>query len=132
MLRQGPISAFLHGAIEYAAGALFIAAPFLFGFDSDAARAVSIVVGVAVLVITASSDLPTGLSKTLPVTVHAVVDVLLGAFLIATPFLFNFSDESGATAFFIVLGIAHLLLTIGTRYLPPREVSARPGRTIGS
>jgi hypothetical protein len=132
MLRQGPISAFMHGVIEYIAGALFIAAPFLFGFDSDAARAASIVVGVAVLVITASSDLPTGLSKSLPVTFHAILDVLLAGFLIAAPFLFNFSDENGPTAFFIILGIVHLLLTIGTRFLPPRALSEGAGRTIGS
>jgi hypothetical protein len=120
----------MHGAIEYVAAAVFIAAPFLFGFDSDAATAVSIVVGVGVLVVTASSDLPTGLSKTLPVTFHAVIDLLLAIFLIAAPFLFGFSDESTPTAFFIVLGAAHLLLTIATRFLPPREVSGGPGRTL--
>jgi hypothetical protein len=132
MLRQGPISAFMHGVIEYVAGALFIAAPFLFSFDSDAARALSIVLGVAILIVTASSDLPTGLSKTLPVTVHAVFDLLLSVFLIAAPFVFDFSDQNGPTAFFIVLGVAHLLLSIATRYLPPRQVSGGAGRTIGS
>ena len=132
MLRQGPISAFVHGVIEYAVGAFFIAAPFVFGFDSDAARALSIVIGVGILIVTASSDLPTGLSKTLPVTVHAVIDALLGVFLIAAPFVFGFSDKTGPTAFFIALGVAFLLLTIATRYLPPRQVSGGAGRTIGS
>jgi hypothetical protein len=121
MLRQGPVSAFLHGLVEYVAAALFIAAPFLFGFESDAATAVSIVVGVVRLVVTASSDLPTGLTKTLPVTIHAVLDVITAGFLIAAPFLFGFSDESVPTAFMIVLGVIHLLLTIATRFLPPRE-----------
>jgi VIT1/CCC1 family predicted Fe2+/Mn2+ transporter len=127
MLRQGPVSAFLHGVVEYAAGALLIAAPFLFGFDSEAATAVSIVVGVAVLVVTASSDLPTGLTKTLPVPIHAVLDLITAGFLIAAPFLFGFSDETAPTAFMIVLGVVHLLLTIATRFLPPRE-PAQPGR----
>ena len=63
MLRQGPISRFLHGAIEYVAGVLLIAAPFLFGFNG----------------------------------------------------------ESAPTAFFIVLGVAHLLVTIGTRFQAPAE-----------
>ena len=130
MLRQGPISAFVHGVIEYVAGAFFIVAPFLFDFDSDAARALSIVLGVGILIVTASSDLPTGLSKTLPVTIHAVIDLVLAVFLIAAPFVFGFSGKTGPTAFFIVLGVAHLLLTIGTRYLPPREQSKAHGQVV--
>jgi hypothetical protein len=102
---------------------LFIVAPFLFGFDSDAATAVSIVVGVGILVVTASSDLPTGLARVIPVTVHAVVDVLVAGFLIAAPFLFGFSGDGGPTAFFLILGVIHLLLTIGTRYLPARAAA---------
>jgi hypothetical protein len=126
MLRQGPISAFVHGLVEYAAAALLIAAPFLFGFDSDAATAVSIVIGVVVLVVTASSDLPTGLTKVLPAQLHAVLDLITAGFLIAAPFLFGFQDEAAPTAFMIVIGVIHLLLTIATRFLPPRE-QVRPG-----
>lgn len=120
MLRQGIVSPFFHGAVEYLAAALFIAAPFLLGFDSGAATAVSIVLGVAVLVVTASSELPTALAKIIPVGIHVVLDFAVAAFLIAAPFLFGFQHESGATAFFIVLGVVHLLLTIGTRFLPAR------------
>lgn len=123
MLRQGPLSPFVHGVAEYVAAVLAIAAPFLFGFESDAATAVSIVVGVAFLVVTASSDLPTGLARTLPVTIHAVIDVIAAVFLIAAPFLFGFNDETAPTAFFIILGVAHLLLTIATRFLPDRATA---------
>ncbi len=120
MLRQGPISALLHGLVEYVAAALLIAAPFLLGFDSDAARAVAIVTGVAVIVLAATTDFPAGLSRTLPAGIHVVLDLALVALLIAAPFLFGFSGESAPTAFFIVLGVFHLLLTLGTRFLPPR------------
>ena len=117
MFKQGPVPAFVHGVIEYLAAALFIAAPFLFSFDDDTATAVSIVVGVLVLVVTASTALPTGLIKSIPVQAHAVIDFLLAAVLIAAPFLFGFSDDGTATAFFIVLGVVHLLLTIATRFV---------------
>jgi hypothetical protein len=120
MLRSGPLSPFVHGIIEYAAGVLFIAAPFLFGYDARAATAVSLVFGVALIVMTASSELPTGLSKTLPVTIHAVIDLIGAIFLIAAPFLFGFNGEGTPTAVFIVLGVAYLLLTIATRFLPAR------------
>jgi hypothetical protein len=117
MFKQGPIPAFVHGAIEYLVAVLFIAAPFLFAFDDDTATAVSIVFGVVVLVVTASTALPTGLIKSIPVQAHAVIDFLLAAVLIAAPFLFGFSDDGTATAFFIVLGVVHLLLTIATRFV---------------
>jgi len=128
MFKQGPVPAFVHGVVEYLAAALFIAAPFLFSFDDDTATAVSIVVGVLVLVVTASTALPTGLIKSIPVQAHAVIDFALAGVLIAAPFLFGFSDDGTATAFFIVLGVAHLLLTIATRFVseerPPRPRQA--------
>ena len=123
MFKQGPIPAFVHGIIEYLAGALFIAAPFLFSFD-DTATAVAIVAGVVILVLTASTALPTGLIKSIPVQAHAVIDFALAGVLIAAPFLFGFSDDGTATAFFIVLGVVHLLMTIATRFVseaPPRR-----------
>jgi len=128
MFKQGPIPAFVHGVIEYLAGALFIAAPFLFSFDDGTATAVAIVAGVVILVVTASTALPTGLIKSIPVHAHAVIDFALAAVLIAAPFLFGFSDDGTATAFFIVLGVVHLLLTIATRFVseerPPRRRQA--------
>jgi VIT1/CCC1 family predicted Fe2+/Mn2+ transporter len=120
VLRSGPFSLFLHGVAEYAAGALFIAAPFLFGFDSSAATALSIIVGVVVLASAASTDGPTGLARVVPVEIHAVTDFALAVLLIAAPFLFGFRDEGGATAFFIIVGVVHLLLTIATRFREPR------------
>ncbi len=129
MLRQGPLSAFLHGVIEYLAAALLIASPFLFGFDSGTAKAVAIVLGITILAVTASSDLPTGLAKTIPVTIHVVLDYIVAALMIAAPFLFRFTGDSTATAFFVTLGIAHLLITIATRFLgarvPATEASGR-------
>jgi hypothetical protein len=124
MFKQGPIPAFVHGLLEYVAGALLIASSFLFGFDSDTATAVAIVAGVLILVVTASTALSTGLIKSIPVHAHVILDYLLAALLIASPFLFSFSDDDTALAFFIVLGVVHLLVTIATRFIrepaPPK------------
>jgi hypothetical protein len=120
MLRSGPFSLFMHGVVEYAAGAFFVAAPFLFGFESSAATALSIIVGVVALASAASTDGPTGLARVVPVEIHAVIDFALAVLLIAAPFLFGFRDEGGATAFFIIVGVVHLLLTIATRFREPR------------
>jgi hypothetical protein len=127
MFKQGPIPAFVHGVIEYLVAAVLIAAPFLADFEDDTATGVSIVAGVLVLVITASTALPTGLIKSIPVQAHAILDYLIALVLIASPFLFAFSDDGTATAFFIGLGVLHLLVTIGTRFVR-EERSPRPRR----
>lgn len=123
MMRQGPISRFLHGAIEYLAGILLIAAPFLLSFESNAATAVAVVVGVIVLIVASSTDGPTSLINSIPTATHVVLDFVVAGALIASPFLFNFSGETKATAFFLLLGIVHLLVTIGTRFKPARDAS---------
>jgi hypothetical protein len=38
--------------------------------------------------------------------------------LIALPFLAGFSDDGGASAFFVIAGVAGLLLAVATRYAP--------------
>ncbi len=120
MLHQGPIPAFVHGVIEYAAGVLLIAAPFLFGFKDGAGVAVSVIAGVVVLVIAASTEGESSLVDSIPIAVHVLLDYAIAAVLVASPFLFGFTGESAPTAFFIVLGVAHLLITIGTRFREPR------------
>ena len=121
MLRQGPIPRFVHGAIEYLAGVLLIASGFLLDFESSAAIAASIILGLLVLVMAASSDGPSSLINTIPLSVHVLLDYALAAVLVAAPFLFGFSDETAATAFFIILGVVHLLVTIGTRFRAEKE-----------
>ena len=121
MLRQGVVPPFAHGVLEYGAGVLLLAAPFLFAFDSDSATALSIVSGLGMIVLAATTAGPTGLAKVIPLGFHMFFDLVMVAELVAAPFLFGFSDEGAATALFIVLGVWHLLLTIATRFKPAHE-----------
>jgi len=117
MLRQGPIPITVHAAIEPFLVALLIAAPFLFGFsDESAPTALSLIAGVAILVVAVSTRWKLSLVKVIPLEVHALLDLGLGALLIASPFIFGFSDVSGPTAFFIVFGVVEILATIGTAW----------------
>jgi hypothetical protein len=116
MFRQGPFPAFLHGLVEYVAGALFIALPLLLNYESGAAKAVSIVIGVLLIAIAASTDWGMSLNNQIPKAAHFALDWILAGVLIASPFLFGFSDESTPTAIFIAAGVLHILLTIGTRF----------------
>jgi hypothetical protein len=117
VFKEGPVPAFVHGIVEYLAAILFIAAPFIFTFDQDGAVALSLIVGVLVLIIAATTHWRTGLIHSIPVQAHAMLDYVLAIFLIASPFILGFSDDGTAAAFFIVIGVVHLLLTIATRFV---------------
>jgi hypothetical protein len=127
MLRDGPVPRAVHGAIEYLAAAAFIVVPLLlFEPGAGAATAASIIVGVFLLVLAATTDGPTSLVDQVPVVAHVVIDYLLAAFLIGAPFLLGFASETAPLVFFLALGIAHLLITIATRFLPKAEGAAGP------
>lgn len=124
MVHRGPVPYFVHQLGDYLLAVLLIVSPFLFGFsDSGGATAVAIIAGVIVLVMGASTDGPLSLVDAIPIAVHILGDVALGVLLIASPFLFGFSDEGGATAFFIAVGVVELLLVIATAF--PHETRER-------
>ncbi|MCW2698178.1 MAG: hypothetical protein JWR62_3263 [Modestobacter sp.] len=131
MLREGPIPQALQGLLEYLLGFLFIAAPFLFGYtDSGVATAASIVVGLAFLVLAATSSGPTGLAKQLGPPAHALLDAVLAIVLIAAPFVLGFSGEATPRNLFLIAGVVWLLVTIGSRYdrrLPAGDQPAAGG-----
>jgi hypothetical protein len=132
MVKQGPIPAFVHSLIEYVAGVALIAAPLLLDYHSGAAKAVSIVLGVLVLFLVATTTSTMSLINQVPLSMHIVFDYVIAAVLIASPFLFSFSDESTPTAVFLAAGVIWLLMSIGTRYKkedhPPRGTPKRQQR----
>ncbi|MET0762135.1 MAG: hypothetical protein ABWZ63_07355 [Thermoleophilaceae bacterium] len=131
MLRDGPFPAFLHGLVEYIAGALFIALPLLLDYNSGAATAASIIIGVGIILIAATTDWGMSLVNKIPKAAHLVLDFGLAALLIASPFLFKFSDEGTPTAIFIATGVLHVLLTIGTKFVKDDDGKATHGRGRG-
>src|SRR5687767_13911397 len=129
MLREGPIPRVVHGLLEYVVGVFLIAAPFLLGYDNlNMPLGVSIATGVIVLVLAAITEGPTGLVQQFPVSAHVTFDFLLAIFLIAAPFILGFGDDPTPRNLFIALGVAHLLISIGTRYRggTPAERTSTP------
>jgi hypothetical protein len=122
MVKEGPIPAFVHGLYEYLAGAGLIVAPLLIGYDHGAATAVSIILGLLLIFLAATTSSSTSLVNQASLPAHVILDYVLVAVLIASPFLFSFSDESAPTAVFIGGGVLHLLISIGTRYRKEEHV----------
>jgi len=49
-------------------------------------------------------------------TGYAAWSIAVGLFCVVVPFIFRFTDDTAATAYFILIGVGFLLLTIATRY----------------
>jgi hypothetical protein len=108
------ISSRAHGVLDYPVGFLLIIAPQLFGFsDVDAARNVSVAIGVSALVYSLLTSFELGLFKVIPFRVHLGLDLVSGVLLAASPWLFGFADET--RAFHVTAGLLEVLAVLSTR-----------------
>ena len=114
----------VHEAVEYAVVVLLVLAPFLFDFSSDAATWASIAVGVAVLVVALISRGALGATQVLSSSAHVTLDYVTAAVLVLAPFVLGFADDTSAVTFFVLLGVAHMALTLLTRF--PTKQGSQP------
>src|SRR5262245_12639006 len=122
------LPAWFHAVADYAVGILLIVVA-LVDNGSGGAVATGVVVGAVVLVVSALTRYPLGIVKVLPFPIHSGGDYLAAALLIAAPFALNFADaESGMAAFYVVMGIAVLAVSLITnyQYSPKRQATAQP------
>ena len=102
----------VHALMDYTVGILLIAAPWIFQFanESNAAKWISVIAGVAMIGLSAMTNYEGGLlTRAIPMRVHLMTDALLGVFLVASPWIFGFSDQ-GMNAWlpFVLIGIAEI------------------------
>ena len=84
----------LHAPLDYIVGAVLVAAPWIFQFSGDAAAtAASIVLGLGLIAYSLFTNYELGVWKVAPMAVHNLIDVLAGALLAASPWIFGFADE---------------------------------------
>ena len=122
------LPAWFHAFADYAVGILLIIVA-LVNNGSAGAVATGVVVGAVVLLVSALTRYPLGIVKVLPFTIHSAGDYLAAALLIAAPFVLNFADaEGGIAAFYVVMGLAVLAVSLITnyQYSPKRQMAARP------
>jgi drug/metabolite transporter (DMT)-like permease len=101
------ISSRTHTYIGAVVGVVLIIAPWVLGFDEiTAATASAVGVGLFVVVNEMLTTSPAAPLKMVPMRIHLVLDVVTGIFLLATPFLFRFSDEdANAWVPHVVVGV---------------------------
>ena len=107
----------LHAPLDYIVGAVLVAAPWIFQFSGDAAAtAVSIVLGVGLIAYSLFTNYELGVWKVAPMAVHNLIDVVAGALLAVSPWIFGFA-EKGANYWlpFVVIGVAAIFLGLTTK-----------------
>ena len=107
----------LHAPLDYIVGAVLIAGPWIFQFSDDAAATtVSIVLGIGLIAYSLFTNYELGVWKVAPMAVHNLIDVVAGALLAASPWIFGFADE-GANFWvpFVVIGVAAIVLGLTTK-----------------
>jgi hypothetical protein len=103
----------IHGVVDYLAGIVFIALPWIFDWD-DAAKTILTIVGIAVILYSLLTRYELGVAKIIPMTTHLGLDLLGGIVLIVTPFIFDV-DPDAAKWTMVVLGVLEIGASLMTR-----------------
>ena len=124
-----PVSARLHGVLDYATVAAFLNAPMVFGFHGTPATIVYWVAGIHLLM-TGCTDFPVGFFMWIPFKIHGVIELLAGLFLLVAPWVFGFAQDAAARNFFLAIAIILLVVVALTDYSqrvvrPPQDPADR-------
>ncbi len=117
-----PITSLAHAALDYPAGLLVLASPWLCGYADvgDGAPTVAVVVGLLLLLQSAITDYELSVADVLPMAAHLAIDVVAGVVLAVSPFVLGVADD-GTNAWLpqVVLGLG--LIGSGLLTRPYRE-----------
>jgi hypothetical protein len=107
----------IHGMLDYLMGILLIASPWLFGFNRGGAETwVPVIVGASVILYSIFTDYELGAIRKLSMSTHLWLDVLGGAFLAASPWLFDFDEYVYLPH--LILGLAEIGAGLMTKTVP--------------
>lgn len=110
-----PLTARLHGYIDYLTVLIFLVAPSVFGFGGIAAQICWLLAGVH-LAMTLITRFPLGVFGRLAFTLHGWVERIVGPALIAVAFLPAISADRTAFAFFAGMGLVIIAVGWLTNY----------------
>ncbi|MBD3583075.1 hypothetical protein HC229_11205 [Flavobacterium sp. D33] len=103
----------MHGILDYLVAGLFIALPFLGGWDTTAVYSrIFFVLAAITIVYSLVTKYETSLVKLIPFRIHLAIDFISGILLISSPWLLGFADEMYLPH--VVLGVVEILVVVMT------------------
>jgi hypothetical protein len=121
------ISTRVHGILDYVMGVLLISAPFIFGFTRGAAETwIPVLLGMSTIIYSLLTDYEYGAFKTITMKNHLRLDFIQGAFLIISPWLFNFDGYISTPH--VIIGFTEILMVMMTSTIPSETFEYRRHR----
>jgi hypothetical protein len=110
----------VHGLLDYLLGGLFVAIPWLLGFeDNTLITWIPVILGGSTLLYSLFTNYEPGLIKLLPMPVHLISDCVSGLLLASSPWLFGFADYIYLPH--LVLGSAEMLMVLLSQTVPAND-----------
>jgi hypothetical protein len=112
----------IHGVMDYLMGLLLIVAPWVFAFADAPDRAavyVPVILGIGALLYSLMTRYEFGLVPMIPMKGHLALDLMSGAFLAISPWLFQFSEHVYVPH--LALGLLEIGAALMSRTTPEHE-----------
>ena len=110
-----------HGILDYATGALLLAAPYLFGFATGGIEQwLPQLLGAMTIAMSLFTDYELSISRAIPLRVHLGMDMVRGALLAVSPWLFGFAGLIWWPH--LLVGLVEIVVPMLTRRTPARMV----------
>lgn len=110
-----------HGILDYATGALLLAAPYLFGFATGGIEQwLPQHLGAMTIAMSLFTDYELSISRAIPLRVHLGMDMVSGALLAVSPWLFGFAGLIWWPH--LLVGLVEIVVPMLTRRTPARMV----------
>ncbi len=83
----------MHGVADYLIGILLLCSPWLFKFsNAGTAQYVAMIAGAILIVMSFLTNYEEGIFKKIPLNVHFAADILIGMFLVSSPWILGFAS----------------------------------------
>ncbi len=107
------ISIRTHAVIDYLAGVMLLASPFVIPYPDNLMKQIAFVFGAIILLYSSMTDYPLGLLRFVPFPIHRGADLLAGGGLAFSPI--HFAVHGAPAVLFIVVGACLFMLALLTR-----------------
>jgi SPW repeat len=118
-----PISPRLHGFIDYPLALIIAALPWVLGLNASAVG-LGLLVGAIMLAMSIFTAYPAGLGKAIRFRHHRTIELTLAVFLLASPWLFQFSGEPRSRNYELAIGVVIATLALLTHPTWTRAASS--------